>query len=241
MRKELPPGPRAPAALQTIGFWTRPVAGLERLRGRFGQRFTTRLLGQPPFVILADPEDAKAVLTAPPDVLHPGEGARLLEPIVGRNSVILLDEAPHLEQRKLLLPAFHGDRIQRLTGLIDELTERELDSWPIGAPVELHEPLQALTLEIILRAVFGLDEGPRLDAPARAAAGVDVVRRQPGVDAARSSRTSACRASGRFAAIRDEVDEELYALIEERRAERATSARTSSPRCSPRRTPTARR
>ncbi len=96
-------------------------------------------------------------------MLHPGEGARLLEPIVGANSVILLDEAPHLEQRKLMLPAFHGDRMQRLTGLMGELTERELDSWPIGQPVELHEPCQRLTLEIILRAVFGLDEGSRLD------------------------------------------------------------------------------
>ena len=72
----------------------------------------------------------KAVLTAPPDVLHPGAGAQLLEPIVGPHSVILLDEAPHMEQRKLLLPAFHGDRMQRLTELIEELTARELDSWP---------------------------------------------------------------------------------------------------------------
>ena len=159
----LPPGPRAPVALQTLGFWTRPNVGVERLRERYGARFTTRLIGQPPTVVLSDPEDAKAVLTALPDVLHPGEGARLLEPIVGPHSVILLDEAPHLEQRKLMLPAFHGDRMKDLTGLMEELTAREIASWPRGEAVELHGRLQALTLEIILRAVFGLEEGPRLD------------------------------------------------------------------------------
>ena len=217
MRKELPPGPRMPAALQTIGFWSRPVTSLERLRKTYGQRFTTRLIAQPPFVVLADPEDAKAVLTAPPDVLHPGEGARLLEPVVGRHSVILLDEDPHLEQRKLLLPAFHGDRIQRLTGLIDELTERELDSWPTGTPVELHERLQALTLEIILRAVFGLDEGPRLDRlremlPELMSFGDSPASMLPFLQNERVPRFR------RFKAIRDKVDVELYALMDERRA-----------------------
>ena len=78
-----------------------------------GKRFTVKLPFQPPFVILSDPEEIKELFTAPPDVLHPGEGARVLEPLIGRNSVILLDEAPHLEQRKLLLPAFHGERMQR--------------------------------------------------------------------------------------------------------------------------------
>ncbi len=122
-----------------------------------------RLLGQPPFVILSDPAEIKEVMMAPPDVLHPGEGARILEPLVGRNSVILLDEAPHLEQRKLLLPAFHGERMQDLAGLMRELTERELADWPRGEPIELHPRLQRLTLEIVLRAVFGLERGARLD------------------------------------------------------------------------------
>src|SRR5688572_18144007 len=160
----LPPGPRLPATLQTIGFWSRPTTSTEKLRARYGKRATTRLLGQPPFILLSDPEDARAVLTAPPDVLHPGEGARILEPVVGPHSVILLDEDPHLEQRKLLLPAFHGDRMQKLTGLMEELAEQEVTSWPTGRPFELHPHFQALTLEIILRAVFGLDAGSRLDA-----------------------------------------------------------------------------
>jgi len=94
MHENLPPGPRMPALLQTLGAWSRPTAFLQRARNRYGRRFTTRLLGQPPLVMICDPEEIKQVFQAPPDVLHPGEGARILEPIVGRHSVILLDEAP---------------------------------------------------------------------------------------------------------------------------------------------------
>jgi cytochrome P450 len=146
-----------------ISAWTRPAASFERMRRRYGKRVTIRLPMQPPIVVLSDPEEIKELLTAPPDVIHPGEGARLLEPIVGRNSVILLDEDEHLEQRKLLLPAFHGEKMQRLVGLMTELAEREVESWPTGVPVGLHPRFQRLTLEIILRAVFGLDQGERLD------------------------------------------------------------------------------
>ena len=109
--------------------------------------------------MLSDPDEVRQVFTAPPEVLHPGEGARILEPVVGSNSVILLDEAAHLEQRKLMLPAFHGEKMQRLSGLMAEVAEREVASWPRGEPIALHPRLQDLTLEIILRAVFGLDPG----------------------------------------------------------------------------------
>src|SRR6478672_2679665 len=164
MRSALPPGPRYPSLIQAIGVWKRPLAYPERLRARYGKRFTTRFPGSPPFVILSDPEEIKEVFMAPPDVLHPGEGARVLEPLVGKNSVILLDEAAHMEQRKLMLPAFHGERMERLSGLMTEVAEREVNSWPRGESVELQPRMQSLTLEIILRAVFGLDTGPRLDA-----------------------------------------------------------------------------
>ena len=160
----LPPGPRMPSFFQGLSWWHRPTAFMERCRDRYGKRFTIRLPSQPPFVMISEPDQLKELFTAPPDVLHPGEGARILEPIVGRHSVILLDEAAHLEQRKLMLPAFHGDKMQRLTGLMEELAEREVAGWPVGTPVELHSRFQALTLEIILRAVFGLDSGERLDA-----------------------------------------------------------------------------
>jgi cytochrome P450 len=159
----IPPGPPYPSLVQSIGFWTRPLAFLERCRARYGKRFTIRLPMSPPFVMLSDPAELKQVFTAPPDVLHPGEGARVLEPVVGANSVILLDEAAHMEQRKLMLPAFHGDKMERLSDLIADVSEREVASWPRSEPITLGPRLQKLTLEIILRAVFGLDPGPRLD------------------------------------------------------------------------------
>jgi cytochrome P450 len=161
-RKRLPPGPSVPKAVQMLATWTRPAASLERLR-HYGKRITVQLPFQPPFVMLWDADDIRQVFTAPSDVLHPGEGASILEPLIGRNSVILLDEDAHLEQRRLLLPAFHGERMQRLTGVMTELAEREVASWPSDEPVALHPRLQRVTLEIILQAVFGLQEGPTLD------------------------------------------------------------------------------
>src|SRR6478752_1685273 len=160
---QLPRGSRMPSPIQTLGWWSRPTAYVERLRRRYGTRFTLRLTGQSPFVILSDPADVRELFMAPPDVLHPGEGAILLEPVVGTHSVILLDEAPHMEQRKLLLPAFHGDKMQALAGLITQLSVDALERLPRDEPVALHPLMQELTLEIILRAVFGLDEGERLD------------------------------------------------------------------------------
>src|SRR5947209_6339782 len=151
---QLPPGPRTPALVNLLGLWKRPTACLERLR-TYGKRATIRVPFQPPFVVLWDPDELKELFTASPESVHPGEGARILEPVLGSHSVILLDEAEHLQQRKLMLPAFHGEKMQRLTGLMTELARRELDSWPVDQPFALHRRLQRLTLEIILRAVFG--------------------------------------------------------------------------------------
>jgi cytochrome P450 len=147
-----------------LGFWTRPLAFLERCRARYGPRFTVRLPLTPPFVMLTKPEEIKEVFTAPADVVHPGAGARVLEPVVGRNSVILLDGDGHMEQRRLMLPAFHGERIASLSALVEDVAEQTVAAWPSDRPVALHGRLQSVTLEIILRAVFGLEPGPRLDA-----------------------------------------------------------------------------
>ncbi len=143
--------------------WTRPISWLERNRAKYGKRFTARFPFTPPFVVISDPEQAKEIFTAPPDVLMPGVGSRVLLPLVGSNSVLLLDGDPHMSQRKLMLPAFHGERMERLTDLVTRVTVDEVEAWS-GGEVELHPRFQSLTLEIILRAVFGLEPGPRLDA-----------------------------------------------------------------------------
>src|SRR5687767_5320879 len=138
MRASLPPGPSYPSLLQGIGVWTRPLAYSEKLRARYGKRYTVRLPLAPPFVHITEPEQIKQVYQAPPDVLHPGEGARVLQPVVGAHSVILLDEDAHMSQRKLMLPAFHGEKMAALTGLVTEVTEREVESWATEAEIELH-------------------------------------------------------------------------------------------------------
>ncbi|HMC06816.1 MAG TPA: cytochrome P450 [Solirubrobacterales bacterium] len=220
MRTQLPPGPRQPPAIQTIAWWARPVAFLERSRARYGKRFTIRLLAAPPFVILSEPEQLKEVFAAPVDVLHPGEGARILEPVVGRNSIILLDEGLHLEQRKLMLPAFHGEKMQRLSGLMQETAEREVASWPRGEPVALHPRLQALTLEVILRTVFGLDPGARLDELRDLLTEILDFGSKPYSMLPPLQRNYAGRGPwARFVRLRARADELVFELIDERRAE----------------------
>jgi cytochrome P450 len=221
MNRQLPPGPRTPTALQSIGWWSRPTAYMERCRARYGKRFTIRLLGQSPFVILSDPDEIKQVFTAPPDVLHPGEGARILEPVIGANSVILLDEDPHMRQRKLLLPAFHGEKMQRLSGLMGELAEREVASWPTGEPIPLHGRLQRLTLEVILRAVFGLQRGAQLDELRDLMTEVLAFGESPLSLLPPAQRLLAGRGPvGRMERVGARADALIYALIEERRQDR---------------------
>jgi cytochrome P450 len=226
MPSGIPPGPSYPSLIQSIGFWTRPLGFLERCRARYGKRFTIRLPLAPPFVMISDPGEVKQVFTAPPDVLHPGEGARVLEPVVGANSVILLDEAAHMEQRKLILPAFHGEKMERLSELIAEVAEREIASWPRGELIRLGPRFQRLTLEIILRAVFGLDPGERLDAlrtrlAAMLAFGdrpISLLPPPPGRVATVLERHGPF---AHFLRLQEEVDKLLFELIDERRRDEA--------------------
>lgn len=209
-----------------IATWTRPAASLLGLRSRYGKRITVKLPFQPPFVILSDPDEIKELFTASPEAIHPGEGARILEPIVGRNSVILLDEAAHMEQRKLLLPAFHGERMQRLIGLMEELTRDEVASWPRQEPLTLHPRLQRLTLEIILRAVFGLERGRRLDRLRNLLTEILAFAENPlSVIPAARALNRFIPALRRFDALAAEVDELIAELVAERRAEQGGSER----------------
>jgi cytochrome P450 family 135 len=129
---------------------------------RYGDVFTLKILGEGTWVILADPEAVKQVFTGDPRVFHAGEGNQLLEPLLGSHSLLVLDEKPHMSHRKLLLPPFHGQRMQAYEATMAEIAEREIASWPTGTPYRLRPRMQALTLEIILRTVFGAREGEGL-------------------------------------------------------------------------------
>ena len=151
----LPPGPRMPRALQTLGWITRPMPFMEQCRDRYGDAFTLRIAHEGEWVLLSDPEAVKQVFTGDPRLLHAGEGNRVLLPVLGSNSVLLLDEDPHMRQRKLLLPPLHGERLARHAETMRDVAEREVASWPAGDTLAIAPRMADLTLEIIARTVFG--------------------------------------------------------------------------------------
>jgi cytochrome P450 len=152
-----------PRAAQTIGWIARTGPFLERCHQRHGDVFSVRIAQEGTWVMLANPDHVRQVFTGDPKVFHAGEANAILRPVVGDNSVLLLDEQQHMAQRKLLLPPFHGERMQRYGELMREVAEQEIASWPHGEPLQLWPRMQAVTLEVIMRAVFGMEEGARLD------------------------------------------------------------------------------
>jgi len=158
---QLPPGPSLPAAVQTAYWVKRPLPFLHRAHEQFGDVFTVRLLGIGPLVMVAAPDAIKTIFTGSSDVLLAGEGNSPLAPFVGKNSLLILDREPHLRQRRLLLPPFHGERMQAYGRVMRELADEALDRWPVGTPFSVQPSMQSITLEVILRTVFGLEEGAR--------------------------------------------------------------------------------
>jgi cytochrome P450 len=132
--------------------------------------------------------------------------------------VILLDERAHLEQRKLMLPAFHGEKMEALTDLMSEVAEEQAASWPRDREVALHPRLQALTLEVILRAVFGLDAGAQLDALRAKLTEILALGAQPlGMFSALQRDVGKLTPWARFVQLREEADELIFDVIAERR------------------------
>ena len=128
----LPPGPRFPVPLQTLGWIARPGPFMERCRDRYGDAFTLRIANEGTWVMLSDPAAVKQVFTGDPELLHAGEANAILRPILGPSSVLLLDDGAHLAQRKLLLPPFHGARMKAYGALMEQVAEAEITTWPTG-------------------------------------------------------------------------------------------------------------
>ena len=159
---ELPPGPDWSLARSTLRWWRRPLETLEQCRATYGDTFTYRMAHEGTWVFVSDPEAIKQVFTGDPRLLHAGEANIVLLPVLGEHSVLLLDEPAHMKERKLMLPSFHGKRMQAYGDVMAEVAAEEIDRWPADRPVRMRPRMQAMTLEIILRAVFGVDEGERL-------------------------------------------------------------------------------
>jgi cytochrome P450 family 135 len=176
---ELPPGPRAPAAWQTVGWTVRPAAFLRRVHTRFGDPVTIRTFWtDEPMVLFSSPDAVREVFRLDPAVAPAGQSWEFLRPFAGPHSILVLDGDEHLRERRLIQTPFHGERMRAFQPLVAELAREELSSWS-GRVVTL-ERMKRLTLETILRVVFGV-RGEREAAELRGAVHgtLDTVRSMP--------------------------------------------------------------
>jgi cytochrome P450 len=155
LRDRLPPGPRMPSTLQAVAWARRPLPFLERCQKHFGDIFTITVRHSGTWVILSDPRDVKMVFTADHAVLGVGVANSILGPLLGPRSVMLLEEPEHVRRRKLMLPPFHGERMKGYSEMMASVTRRAAATWPVGEPFELWPQMQEITLEAIVRVVFG--------------------------------------------------------------------------------------
>jgi len=216
-----------PAVAQAGLYALDPLGFLIRFQRRYGDVFSVRFPFFDRLVYVADPALVKEVFTGSPEQLHAGEAnATVLEPALGPHSVLTLDEAPHMRQRKLLLPPFHGERIRRYGELIREVTLSEMTHWPVGEPFALRPHTQRITLAVIMRAVFGVHDEERLVRFERLIE--EFSRRVNMITAFPPLRRDLGRWSpwGRFLRARAALDAFVYEEIALRRAENAGGAET---------------
>jgi cytochrome P450 len=224
----LPPGPSEAPAIQTARWLLRPISFMESARRRFGDAFSITFLGfQTPMVMLSDPAAIQALYTNPKHALPPGRTIALL-PVMGPRSVLLLEGAEHLARRKVMLPPFHGERMQAYEQTVREIAVREIESWEPGAELALHPRMQAITLEVILRAVFGVTDEQRrqrlrellpqlLDSTSSVSLQFKVLL---------SRRFERLDPLGFLRELSAEIDDLLFAEIKERRADPELDRRT---------------
>jgi cytochrome P450 len=150
--------------VQSILTWNRTIPFFAAARRRYGPVFTIRSLPWGKAVVVDDAELVKQIFTGDPAVFHAGEGNSMLAPVLGERSVLVLDEDPHLQARKRLLPPFHGEAVRRYGEVVERIVAEDLARWPLGRPFPLHPRMRAITLEVILQAVIGVTDPVRLRA-----------------------------------------------------------------------------
>jgi cytochrome P450 len=224
----LPPGPGEPPAVQTARWLLRPISFMESSRSRYGDAFSVRFVGfQTPMVMLSHPDVIRALYSERAHGLPPGRTVALL-PVMGPRSVLLLEREEHLARRKLMLPPFHGERMQAYEDTVREIAERDIASWPAGEAFALHPHMQAVTLEVILRAVFGVTDDERRE---RLRALLPQLINNTSSVALQfrvllSRRFTQLDPLAELRRLAEEIDELLYAQIAERRADPAGAERT---------------
>lgn len=216
----LPPEPRQSALMQTLRWSFRPLAFMAENRRRYGDSFSVRFVGfERPMVLVSDPAAIKALYTERDIGLPPGRNV-ILEPILGPKSLLILEGAEHLSRRRLMLPPFHGERMRSYQPVVSEIVDAEIDSWPLGREFPIHARMQAVTLEAILRVVFGVADGPRLERLRGMLATVLTETASPRqqIVGLATRRFGGRGPWARFEGQLREVDELLYAELAEHRA-----------------------
>ena len=210
-----------PPLLQTMRWFWRPIAFMEDCRRRYGDSFSVTFVGfRTPMVMISDPEAIRALYTERAHGLPPGRSIAI-EPIMGPRSILLLEGAEHLARRKLMLPPFHGERMRSYESVVEELVDAEIERWPLGSEFPVHPRMQAITLEVILRVVFGVSDPGRLQKLRGLLGKVLADVAAPGSQLATlvTRRVPDHGPWARFQALLREVDDVLYAEIAERRAD----------------------
>jgi cytochrome P450 len=216
----LPPEPKGNSLSQTLRWTFRPLPFMQECRERYGDSFSVKFLGfERPMVMISDPVAIKALYMERENGLPPGREI-LLEPILGSKSVLLLEGTDHLARRKLMLPPFHGERMRSYESVVDEIVGAEIDSWRLDREFPIHSRMQAVTLDIILRVVFGVADGPRLE---RLRGMLANVLQETASPRAQLVGLATRRFGGRgpwarFEGALKEVDDLLYAEIAEHRS-----------------------
>jgi cytochrome P450 len=154
LKDELPPSPRHPAIVQTIGGRRWPYAYLEHCLAVCGDSFTLYPLDMAPMVFLSDPQDIREVLTGDPSELHPGAGGHVIAPLIGDRSFMLLEEGDHALGRKAIAPAFYRQMVSKQSAKMTDLVEQTVATWPTGTPIALHPRIRTLTMAVILQIIF---------------------------------------------------------------------------------------
>jgi cytochrome P450 len=215
----LPPEPKSPPLVQTLRWTLRPLALMDECREKYGNAFSLRFIGfERPMVLISDPAAIKALYMERAHGLPPGRNI-ILEPILGSQSLLLQEGAEHLARRRLMLPSFHGERMRSYEAALDEIVTAEIDSWPLDAEFPIHSRMQAVTLEAILRIVFGVADGPRLERLRGMLSTVlsETASPRSQLISLLSRRFNGGNAFARFEGQLKEVDELLYAEIAEHR------------------------
>ncbi len=156
---KLPDGPKEGKFIQTVKGILNPLDYLEKKHQQYGDIFTSQFSNFPTQVIISNPQAIQEVFTADSKLFQSGRGNQIALPLVGSNSLLLLDGDRHLQHRKLLMPPLHGDRMKAYGQIIRDTTEKVINNWTTGSLFIAQESMQEISLEVILHAVFGLSEG----------------------------------------------------------------------------------